>query len=802
MQKIIRVHWVCGMLAAFLLTMVHSAGAFTELQDVVDSAEQSNIYIFKGDLVSVKVYQLTRIAISNPGIVDIVNADVDELMLIGQRVGETQIFIWDEHGKRQLIARVVDQDLNLIKERMERLLESAEVEDVKLTVNEYEGKIVATGRAVKDKLATFTNILEDFAPYVINLVNEEGDLIQIDVQVTDLSTTLSKALGFDWYVQGGSPDGGIILDYEETIPPDLDGTPSDFFKIGDFERTTALVATVNALINEGKGRVLSKPSIMVANGSDATLLIGGEIPVQATVQSQQTGTATTSITYKEYGIDLTISPEIIDDKIDLAMSIAIRDIDRANAVGVNVAFQTRSAETRVVLNDGQTIVIAGLIKQDESEDIRRVPFISKVPIVGMLFRSKSTPTPNTEQEVVISLTPRIYRQKDLEKEYGERKEREEALSEDMDEEGMEVIEIDQAADAEEMTEDEELLFSEESEGMDVEGEEGPTEEAPGDEAVTDETMLSEDAATDATGEEAAMAQESTADAAKSMDEDAAAEAPDATAEELAADSDEVVFSGEGWEGALTPTPEETEAAYQDEVVSKAIADYVQDVQEKISSAISFPEEAKAEGWEGTVPLSLTILSDGTLGDVTVKSSSGHEIFDKDAVATAKVVAPFKPFPAEMDLEELKVTIPIVYSQGPAEAALEDEDGASVEDGASLEELVDEAIMANDIPAQVAGISDALAAYIKTVRDEFEANISYPAEASGSGREGTVVLTLIILRNGNLNEVSVKQSSGHQVFDKDAISTTHILAPFDPFPEELKLEALVLSLPIVYKESAP
>lgn len=781
MQKIIRVHWVCGMLAAFLLTMVHSAGAFTALQDVVDSAEETNIYLFKGDLVSVKVYQLTRIAISNPGIVDIVNADVDELMLIGQRVGETQIFIWDEHGKRQLIARVVDQDLNLIKERMERLLEAAEIDEVKLTVNEYEGKIVATGRAIKDKLTTFTNILDDFGPYVINLVNEEGDLIQIDVQVTDLSTTLSKSLGFDWYVQGGTPDGGIVLDYEETIPADLDGTPSDFFKIGDFERTTALLATVNALVNEGKGRVLSKPSIMVANGSDATMLIGGEIPVQSTVQSQQTGTATTSVTYKEYGIDLTISPEIINDKIDLSMSIAIRDIDRANAVGANVAFQTRSAETRVVLNDGQTIVIAGLIKQDESEDIRRVPFISKVPIVGMLFRSKSTPTPNTEQEVVISLTPRIYRQKDLEKEYGERKEREEALREDMDEDGMEVIEIDPSADADDMTEEEELLFSEE--GLE--------------ESESDETLIEdEDAAPEETpGEEAAMT-ETAGEEAVSQD----------AAEELAAadSGEEVVFSEEGWEGALTPTPEETEAAYQDEVVSKAIADYVQDVQEKISSAISFPEEGKQEGWEGTVPLSLTILSDGSLGDVTVKSSSGHEVFDKDAAATAKVVAPFKPFPAEMDLEELKVTIPIVYSQGPAEAAMEaeDEDGASVEDGASLEELVDEAIMANDIPAQVAGISDALAGYIKTVRDEFEANISYPAEASGSGREGTVVLTLIILRNGNLNEVSVKQSSGHQVFDKDAISTTHILAPFDPFPEELNLEALVLSLPIVYKESTP
>jgi TonB family protein len=99
-------------------------------------------------------------------------------------------------------------------------------------------------------------------------------------------------------------------------------------------------------------------------------------------------------------------------------------------------------------------------------------------------------------------------------------------------------------------------------------------------------------------------------------------------------------------------------------VPRDMVDYVRSVQRKISSRINYPQEAENYGWEGTVKLGLLILSDGTLAFATVKESSGYDLFDNNALKIAKeVVAPFERFPSSTDLQELDITIPIIYSMG-------------------------------------------------------------------------------------------------------------------------------------------
>src|SRR5437867_6363883 len=94
-------------------------------------------------------------------------------------------------------------------------------------------------------------------------------------------------------------------------------------------------------------------------------------------------------------------------------------------------------------------------------------------------------------------------------------------------------------------------------------------------------------------------------------------------------------------------------------VPAEMAPYVQNIQRKISQAIAYPFEAKEKGWEGTVKLLLHIMKDGTLKEVSVKQTSGYEIFDKDALNTAQILAPYDAFPSNLNLEELMLTIPIV-----------------------------------------------------------------------------------------------------------------------------------------------
>ncbi|HPB67411.1 MAG TPA: TonB family protein [Candidatus Omnitrophota bacterium] len=639
----------------FILSQFSVSPALAQVQDVFDSAETQDVYLYKGDLISLKVYQLTRIAISKPGVIEIANADIDELLIVGQAVGETQLFIWDEYGKRQVFVRVLAEDLDSLMARLQRLLDAIGVSTVKMEKNIFEQKIILTGTVLDQKKDAYEQILGPFSNYVFNYVEEYSDLIQIDVQISELNTTLQKALGIDW----NTGADGMILTYEETMPV-IDGSIKDLFKIGDFKRTSAIQAIVTALIAEGEARVLSKPSIVVKNDEPASFLVGGEIPVRSTTTSTGGSSVQENVDYTSYGIDVKVTPKIIGEKIEVKLAVGIRDIDASNAVGENVAFTSRTADTILFLDDGQTIVLAGLIKHNKAETVTGVPFLRRIPVIGFLFRNKNWPA-DTEQEVVISLTPRIVTQKNMNLENQEIRKKY-SIAEDLYQEESQAqpevpagkVVADEEEDAslerlDSISDEIDAILAEdleETEEEDVSGEEfldQEMEEAPfGEESMTEKTELMET-------EEVDMSQP-----AAEFEEETAVDLPAEQVPEAATEPSPETASPEG-------------GVSIDDATSQAITEYVQAIQKKISRAISFPMEAKEQGWEGTVVLSLVILSDGTLNDARVQTSSGQEAFDKDAINTARILAPFASFPEALKLEELVVTIPIVYSQ---EAVLE------------------------------------------------------------------------------------------------------------------------------------
>ena len=139
----IRKNVICTVLSLIVILLLATPGQlYAELQDVVDSRDGTAMILYKGDLVTLKVYSLTRIAVQNPGIVDIANADVDEIVFVGQGIGETQIFIWDEYGKRSIIARVYREDLDMLQKRIEAALDALGIDTIKITKNDLERKIV------------------------------------------------------------------------------------------------------------------------------------------------------------------------------------------------------------------------------------------------------------------------------------------------------------------------------------------------------------------------------------------------------------------------------------------------------------------------------------------------------------------------------------------------------------------------------------------------------------------------------------------------------------------------------------
>ncbi len=386
--------------ASFLLGSAVPASAYSPF----DPYEE--MQILKGDIAVVPAKALIRVAISDPLIADVQDAKANEVLVVGNAIGQSTLFIWDASGKRTVLIRVVEEDVSIVRVRIEKLLLSAGITSVLASENPYEGKVVLTGTLSEEQKDTFQQIITPFEEKTISFVGKEAaveDLVQIDMQVTELSTTLSKELGVDWATDGAA---GIGPQWGETLPIEPTGKVNDLFKIWDFNRTTALTAKINALITEGKGKILSKPRLVVVNGKEATFLVGGEIPIRTT-NTTSGGNVQQNVEFKEYGVTLAITPTIRKGKVDIVLNVELSDVDSTKSTATDVAFTTRSAQTQLFLDDRQTIVLAGLIKKRDNSQVSRVPLLGAIPLLGALFRSKRTPVANEDTEVVISLTPTI-----------------------------------------------------------------------------------------------------------------------------------------------------------------------------------------------------------------------------------------------------------------------------------------------------------------------------------------------------------------------------------------------------------
>jgi type IV pilus secretin PilQ/predicted competence protein len=184
-----------------------------------------------------------------------------------------------------------------------------------------------------------------------------------------------------WRVSG--PDGYAGISYGRSIT----GHPYTFF----------FQARLNALITEGKAKILAKPHIVTMNGRKAEILIGSQIPVFS--EHLNNGETSRTTEYKDAGIKLSYTPRISRND-DITANITA-EISTPYLVPEMDAYRivTRRANTLVRLKSGDCLTIGGLIDKEEEEGIRKVPILSKIPLLGKLFQSKYRSM--KESEIVI-----------------------------------------------------------------------------------------------------------------------------------------------------------------------------------------------------------------------------------------------------------------------------------------------------------------------------------------------------------------------------------------------------------------
>ena len=173
-------------------------------------------------------------------------------------------------------------------------------------------------------------------------------------------------------------------------------------------------AVIQSLQERGEIKSLAEPNLVIANGEPASFLAGGEVPIVRSVFT--TGGASQDVSYEPFGIRFSILPTVTStNRIFLQLVPEIRDIDTdlSNFVappGSTLrppAFRTRRTQTQVELEPGQAFAISGLLREDNTKNLRKVPGIGDIPVLGTLFRSKSFRKGETELLIVVS--PEIVR---------------------------------------------------------------------------------------------------------------------------------------------------------------------------------------------------------------------------------------------------------------------------------------------------------------------------------------------------------------------------------------------------------
>jgi len=256
---------------------------------------------------------------------------------------------------------------------------------------------------------------------IINMLNlGSGPTRQILVRakIIDIDRIASKSLGVDWGSGGLSATRGGST-YTFNPQPILfgqigtaNGSYSNLLSGGSLNRVSPIAAQLSALITEDKARVLSEPSLMVLDGSEGSILVGGEIPIPVAQSSNGTSgsSASVAIEYKPYGVRLLVGAALVGDKlIQLTVTPEVSELDYGAGLqlsGFSVpALTVRRATSTLQMGDGETLVIGGLYSNTVSRQVNRIPVLSQIPVLGEFF--KSTTTRKEESELLILIQPEI-----------------------------------------------------------------------------------------------------------------------------------------------------------------------------------------------------------------------------------------------------------------------------------------------------------------------------------------------------------------------------------------------------------
>jgi pilus assembly protein CpaC len=318
------------------------------------------------------------------------------VLINGKALGTTTLFVWDNQGQ----VRVYSVEVTADAPGLERFLHSI-MPDEDINVTASRNAITLSG-TVKDpnSVARAVQMAQTTGATVIdNLVAPPAVQVLLKVRFAEINRTALR----DWSARLRvlnpheiSSDGN----WSGFTDPSSSVTTIGFLLDSGNEEIQALV---QAAVSKGDLRTLAEPNLLTLPSKEAYFLAGGEFPYP-TIQG--TNNAVT-IVFKEFGVKLLFTPNIArNGAIRLSIKPEVSTLDFANGLVISgfeiPSLRTRRAETEVELREGQHLAIAGLLDNESTKNLTKIPILGDIPVLGELFKSKGLRQRRTELVVIVS----------------------------------------------------------------------------------------------------------------------------------------------------------------------------------------------------------------------------------------------------------------------------------------------------------------------------------------------------------------------------------------------------------------
>ena len=405
--------------AAVLTACCWTAGGQTPQPREVRLVEgRGELLQFQNDIV--------RVVISEPKVADAVVVSPREVMVNAKGPGVTTLVVWEtntEPARYDIQVTKDTSDWDAFRRQVE-----ATANGVTLSGS---GETIVLAGSVKsaEESKRLASMAQMRAKNVINLLQTppapEPKQIMLQVKFAAVDRVALSQIGFNLFSTNDKLIGATST--QQFTQPRFNQLQvqngalnnntvnfSDLLNLFVFRPDINLGATIKALQERNLLQILAEPNLITLEGKDASFLAGGQFPFP-TITTTPTGGATApvvSVQFKPFGVKLDFTPTVTTSgEIDLKVAPEVSSLDYANAVTLQgfliPAISQRRVETEVILKDGESFAIAGLIDNRVEQVISKLPGLGDIPILGHLFRSRSTQ--KSTDELLVVVTPHFVR---------------------------------------------------------------------------------------------------------------------------------------------------------------------------------------------------------------------------------------------------------------------------------------------------------------------------------------------------------------------------------------------------------